>query len=293
MEYTNCIICGESDNSQLIQVSDRLNLQSDEIFQIVECTCGLIYLNPRPTELEIINYYENENYDPHKRKKLSLFNIIYRIVQKYSFNKKLKIINKFVDGKGLLIDIGGGTGDFCKFMTNSGWDTILQDNSETALSLVNSKNILTINSMIDLVDQKPVDLFTFWHSLEHIHNIPEIFSMVNRHLKNNKYIIIAVPNNYAPEKKFYNEIWAPWDAPRHLYHFSKSTLTKLLLKYNIEPIYWKSLPQDTPYNILLSMKKYSISSLLKGFFVLLYSWMVNLFKGVESSSSFMVVCKKH
>ena len=52
--------------------------------------------------------------------------------------------------------------------------------------------------------------------------------------KKDKYLIIALPNMNAPEIKFLGKDWAPWDAPRHLYHFSPSTATSLLKKYGFK-----------------------------------------------------------
>ena len=42
------------------------------------------------------------------------------------------------------------------------------------------------------------------------------------------YFVLAVPNHCAVERKFYKEEWAPYDAPRHLYHFDSVSLQKIL-----------------------------------------------------------------
>ncbi len=292
MEDVNCIICGTSQFISANKVSDRLDSGSAEKFQIVHCICGFIFLNPRPDESEIGQYYNHPDYDPHSGEPGNIFNTIYRLVQSYSFRKKLKLIKKFCGHSGILIDVGGGRGEFCQFMSDSGWKSILQDQSEKALTHAKSIGIKVTKTLENLNPDETIDLFTFWHSLEHIHKISDTLNMVNTILKPNGYVIIAVPNNNAIDKTFYKDNWAPWDAPRHLYHFTKETLTKLLQKHNFNPVYWRSIPQDTPYNILLSMENKGVNSMFKGLFVLLYSWMATYLKGIEYSSSLLVVCKK-
>ena len=56
-EYTNCIICNRKDNTILLSVSDRLSTR-DVLFNLVECKCGLIFLNPRPDSVDIASYYK-------------------------------------------------------------------------------------------------------------------------------------------------------------------------------------------------------------------------------------------
>ena len=82
MELINCPICSSTEYENYIQVKDRLNLNSDEQFHIIKCKCGFIYLNPRPSSEEIYNYYKNNNYDPYRIKKISLYDILYKLVLK-------------------------------------------------------------------------------------------------------------------------------------------------------------------------------------------------------------------
>ena len=71
MEKNNCIICNVENNQQYLNVIDRFN--KDYSFNLVKCSCGLIYLNPRPEEENIGKFYPKYNYDPHKNNNSSLF----------------------------------------------------------------------------------------------------------------------------------------------------------------------------------------------------------------------------
>lgn len=41
-------------------------------------------------------------------------------------------------------------------------------------------------------------------------------------------LIIAVPNHTSYDVKYYKEFWAAYDVPRHIFHFSKQGMMKLM-----------------------------------------------------------------
>lgn len=61
-----------------------------------------------------------------------------------------------------------------------------------------------------------------WHVLEHVYDLDEQIKQLKRVLKPNGTIIIAVPNFRSFDAKYYRRFWAAFDAPRHLWHFSKN-----------------------------------------------------------------------
>ena len=71
MEKIKCIICSSDKNLLYTQVSDRFN--EEDSFNIVQCNCGFVYLNPRPDIKEIESYYNNKHYIPHRSKNFNFF----------------------------------------------------------------------------------------------------------------------------------------------------------------------------------------------------------------------------
>ena len=136
------------------------------------------------------------------------------------------------------------------------------------------------------------NIITFWHSLEHIHNLNEVFDLIQKHLISDGYLFIAVPNLDAVEKKYFNENWAPYDAPRHLYHFNYKSMEKILNKYNFKIINYKTLYQDSVYNIFLSLKTMSLSNSIKLFYYSIISILKILFINKNISSSILYICKR-
>ena len=288
METVNCIICDSDMNVPFIKVSDRF---SSKVFQVVKCKCNFKYLSPRPEFNEMDSYYKNDNYEPHRTQIKSFFDTLYRWVQKYSLKWKYVHISHFIK-TGSLLDIGGARGEFCSYYQSRGWEVSLQDSSNKARSSAEKNKITTFTSL-PKIKNKQFNLITMWHSLEHIHEIKKLFSEIDRLIAANGVLVIAVPNQDAPEKKCFKEEWAPWDAPRHLYHFNYEQLSVLLLKYGWTVQCSKAMLQDTPYNILLSLKSKSIIQITRAAFIFIYSMIRILIGGVKSSSSFMVICKKN
>ena len=154
------------------------------------------------------------------------------------------------------------------------------------------KNFKFVKDLNILKDGQKFDVITLWHSLEHIHDVSELYNQINHLLCHDGILVIAVPNLSAPEKTFYGKKWAPFDAPRHLYHFNFESLHDLCYRYKFKIIRKYSLYQDTPYNIILSMSKNSASQIFKGILVFFYSIFKTVLRGPHFSSSFLVICRR-
>ena len=78
MENIDCVICGKYLQTPFETVIDRLG-KNENKFQLVKCNCGFVFLNPRPDQVEIQNYYNMPDYDPHHKMVWSLWRRIYKI----------------------------------------------------------------------------------------------------------------------------------------------------------------------------------------------------------------------
>ena len=285
MEQIKCPICDSDSSNHFLSLKDRLEV-SNEIFSLVECDCNFIYLNPRPNEKEIYTYYKNENYDPHNN-----VNFLYKSIQKFSFIWKVSIIKKISQKNNIsILDYGAGKGEFASFFKKKNNNCHI-DIYEPILNNFNLNNDIQVFSNHSDIKLK-YNIITFWHSLEHIHNLNEVFSLIQKHLISDGYLFIAVPNLDAVEKKYFNKNWAPYDAPRHLYHFNYKSMKKILNKHNFKIINYKTLYQDSIYNIFLSLKTMSFSNTIKLFYYSIISILKILFINKKISSSILYICKR-
>jgi len=225
---------------------------SEESYEVMKNEVyDMLVTSPVPSNLD--KYYLSENYISHTDSKKSLFDKVYQLVKNYTLKKKLKLINSFKTEEKTILDVGAGTGDFLKVCKTGGWKITGIEPSDKAREYAESKNIVLYENL-NQVENNQFDVITLWHVLEHIPNLVEYIKQLKKLLKPNGVLIIAVPNHKSFDAKHYKEFWAAYDVPRHLWHFSKTAISKLfsLVDMNVEKI----LPMkfDSYYVSLLSEK---------------------------------------
>jgi len=73
-------------------------------------------------------------------------------------------------------------------------------------------------------------------------------------LKHDGRLVIAVPNYTSFDASVYQEYWAAYDVPRHLYHFSPLSMKLLIDKNGMRIIRFKPMWFDSFYVSFLSSK---------------------------------------
>lgn len=247
-------------------------------------------LKTQPTpSLDILpKYYESEDYISHTDGKRTLFERIYHLVKRNAIKGKVALITKQQQNKGYLLDIGCGTGDFLVEAKNQGWTILGFEPNSDAKALANQKGVLFTEDIFAL-PENTFDAVTMWHVLEHVPNLTEYIANLKRIVKPDGTIIIAVPNYKSYDAKYYNRFWAAYDVPRHLWHFSKTSIKRLFSDVDMELKNVKPMWFDSFYVSLLSEKyKNGKMSFVKGFLVGLRSNVSGLFKNEFSSHIYII-----
>ena len=104
------------------------------------------------------------------------------------------------------------------------------------------------------VAENQYDMIMMWHVLEHIPDINETIIALEKKLKHNGALVVAVPNRDSLDSKVYREHWAAWDVPRHLYHFNHNSLKNLMKEKGFNLISKHPLWLDSYYVSYLSSK---------------------------------------
>ncbi|MDQ3047769.1 MAG: class I SAM-dependent methyltransferase [Bacteroidota bacterium] len=251
---TNCPVCGSAQFSPYLQCKDYT--VSRETFSIVKCnSCGFRFTNPRPSESKLGEYYKSEAYVSHSNTQKGFINSTYQKVRKYTLLKKLQLISKHFK-TGSLLDIGSGTGDFLNTMKLAGWKTIgIEPSEEVRNFSIQSKKLDVRNeeALEKIVDQS-FDVITLWHVLEHVPQLNKRVEEMKRILKKDGIIIIAVPNCDSMDAKIYQENWAAYDLPRHLYHFTPKDIDLLFKNHGMKVSQILPMVFDSFYVSMLSEK---------------------------------------
>lgn len=290
-EIKNCQICDNSEFKTAFELKDYF--LSQENFSIIQCkNCGFLITNPQPDKDKIGEYYKSEEYVSHSNSRKGLINSIYHFVRNFTLKKKFQMV-KSLKSKGSILDIGCATGEFLNVFKLDKWTTLgIEPDKDAKKFAVENYNLNIENeNHLEKIDENSFDIITMWHVLEHVPNLNKRLETLQRILKDEGNLIIAVPNYKSFDADYYGKFWAAYDVPRHLFHFSQSTMEKLLIKHGFEIENIKPMKFDSFYVSMLSEKyKNQKSNILNAFWVGLKS----NFKAIKSNdySSLIYIVKK-
>lgn len=256
IHFTNCPVCERSEIAPSLVAKDHT--VSQQSFPIWHCNaCTVRFTQDIPGEQEIGAFYASTDYISHSDTKKGFINSLYHRVRKMTLASKRKlIIRETKMQKGNLLDVGCGTGAFLHTMQEAGWEVTGLEPDPTARE--KATELYKLHPLAtDQLFQLPPGSFnaiTLWHVLEHVHELHAYVEQLGKLLAPGGRLFIAVPNYTSYDASVYKEYWAAYDVPRHLYHFSPSSMQKLLEKHKLELIRSKPMWFDSFYVSLLSEK---------------------------------------
>ena len=168
MKYINCNLCNSNEYKLFKEIDG---------YRLVKCrNCGLVYLNPRPSQQEIKEKYSVEYHIKRllKGETKTAKEIEGRINK--NIGRAEEIVSQF-GNKGKLLDIGCSDGFFITCLRRYGWDVSGVDISEWATEFARKKlelNVFT-GTVEDIQYNEKYDIITMYHILEHFPNPIESF----------------------------------------------------------------------------------------------------------------------
>lgn len=205
----------------------------------------MVATSPRPDERSIGTYYQAPGYISHNQGNRSLLDRTYRLVRQWAIRNKLDMIST-CQLQPVILDYGAGTGAFVQAALQRGWLATGVEPSEVARQ----------NAITPLLPSLPADttysVITLWHVLEHVHNPNALLTELANRLTPQGMLVIAVPNRESFDAQHYRQHWAAYDVPRHLWHFSKENMARLLQRHSLKITAIKPMRWDSFYVSLLS-----------------------------------------
>lgn len=256
MESPVCELCGSPNAEVVVRQKDLLHHITDELYSIVRCvSCGFMYLSPRPTEAEIGRFYPDTYYSapapprrysggkrwvmedyygyPSRRPRGMIQSVRKALLWPDMFRRSItgRTILPWV-GKGRLLDVGCGHGVSAAMLAQQGWEVYGLDFSRVAAdharALLGQDRVHVGDLYSARYPDRTFDVVLMSHSLEHLYRPKTVLAEVKRILADHGRLVVAVPNAQSWEAALCGPWWGPWDPPRHLYHFTKESLTRML-----------------------------------------------------------------
>jgi len=257
----HCIVCGKSDHKVFLHsLQDRLN-QAQFRYDYIECNgCGLISLHPFPDLETIRSFYPKSFWRTNSRKTSSQslvgkFETWYR---KRLMLKEFKRILPYIKPGMTHLDVGCATGDFIVICKNKGLISSGIELSLEAVQYCRKRRGLDVieGDLIECdFEGRKFDLITYNGVFEHVSN-PYAHLMKCRSLLNPDGLlcITGLPNIESLGFHVTRDKWLGLDYPRHLYQFTRKSLSNLLYKsgYSLVEINFHS-PRFNPPSLAASI----------------------------------------
>lgn len=257
----NCYLCGTPGVPLYHGLPDRLFGAPGE-WNLSRCPaagCGLIWLDPMPTEADIGKAYaayfthdDPQPAPPGALRKLWRVSTSAYMAQRFGCSGDIpKSIRRlaalpvyltrplrdgidlplkyFAERKGRLLEVGCGAGDTMKIAVNMGWDAVGIDVDLKAVTNARRKG-LTVH-LGQLADQRfadeSFDLVLMSHVIEHVHDPLALLHEGRRVLREDGLLVVFTPNTQSWGHRRLASDWMGLDPPRHLLVFNPQTLESL------------------------------------------------------------------
>lgn len=227
-EDVGCALCGAEKSTPILYGRDvRRNVPGN--FSVVRCQeCGLAYINPRPTQKGISEYYPAD-YEYHRPGTATPgYRAYYRLFRMPP-----------VPPGSRILDVGCGGGGYLLFLRSCGYDVAgVEPNAQLARQLHDELDLEIYPGLLTdagLTDES-FDAITFWWVLEHTHDPVEALKEAHRILKPGGKLVVAVPNFASLARQLFGSSWHHLDLPGHLYQFEPETLLASLKAAGFEPL---------------------------------------------------------
>lgn len=291
--YNGCPVCNGTNIMPVLQVKDHT--VSQEIFAVWHCnTCTARFTQNVPVAGAIGKYYKAEAYVSHTDSKKGLINRLYHLVRNYTLTTKPRLVQKASGLQmGKLLDVGAGTGAFAAAMRERGWQVTGLEPDDTARNNAKANHGLDLQQPEQLfaIPAASFDVITMWHVLEHVHELHRYLDTYNKILTATGTLVIAVPNYSSHDGTVYQQNWAAYDVPRHLYHFSPQSMQQLAGMHGFTITQYKPMWFDSFYVCMLSEQHKSGGNIVKA----VWNGLVSNLKAmgdVKKCSSVVYVMKK-
>lgn len=289
-----CPVCGAASVDKKLAAEDYT--VSHQSFEIWQCAgCSLRFTQDIPDLLSVGSYYLSDAYISHTDTSEGFINSLYHMVRRRTLQRKLQLVKKATGiQKGTLLDVGAGTGAFVNTAQLDGWSVTGLEPDAGTRQRAGSLYGITLQTT-DTLFQLPAgsfDAVTLWHVLEHVHELHDYMEQIKKLLKVNGRALIAVPNYTSYDANAYQQYWAAYDVPRHLYHFSPAAIEKLLQLHGLQLLEVKPMWYDSFYISMLSEQyKNGKGNLVKAIWTGMCSNITALFKRRRCSSVIYIIGK--
>lgn len=254
----SCNSCGSSTGEVIATGRDHeYDNTTTEVFSMVRCRCGLIYLNPRPAADELAtiyppNYYAYTRLAKNEEAKGGGDSVLARIFRARNlqrFRPTVQLLHAWRPPPYRILDIGCGDGTPLNY-----WREALDKKAETygvemnedaAMIARQHGHVVSAKRIEEAGAELPRGHFELVYSsnvIEHVED-PKSFLMTARDvLRSGGYAIIDTPNVDCIDRQLFGSHWGGFHFPRHWFLYNAKTFERLANEVGFEVLKVSYLP---------------------------------------------------
>jgi 2-polyprenyl-3-methyl-5-hydroxy-6-metoxy-1,4-benzoquinol methylase len=279
-EISNCLLCGNAGSRLYESLRDRLFGVPGE-WGFCQCTeCSFVWLNPRPVPTDLNKVYktyfthgENGRSALRGKCKRALYSsvpgygslapswfwkLLSRGLTLSSLMKERALLGTMCltgNGKGRLLDVGCGDGEFLAIMREAGWDVMGVEPDPISADLAARRHGFPVSTG-SLQEARFPDAFfdaiTLGHVIEHVYDPVGLLFECSRVLAATGRVVITTPNIESRGHEIFRGSWVALDPPRHVFLFSSDTLRRCCEKAGLDVQVSKTSTRNARWNWTLS-----------------------------------------
>lgn len=244
---SNCKLCGEAGKVRYAGLQDRL-FSAPGTWSLMQCpepSCGLLWLDPEPTEDDIgLLYRTYYTHLPHSTRASSLRGALKLLsaglLKSMSVMRERKKVQRlFVDdlAPGDLLEVGCGAGGRLRVFASMGWHVTGQDVDAAAAAEAarNSGVEVHVGPVAQLLERgRRFDVIVMNHVIEHVLRPVDFLRMCRQLLRPSGELICVTPNAHSWGHEAFGRNWMSLDPPRHITLFTVDALRKAAQKAGFE-----------------------------------------------------------
>ena len=255
MVLVRCCVCDADDAAKIGAGFDFEYRTSSDSFNAVQCnSCGLVYINPRPSVSEFETIYP-ANYHAFDFSEED-FGIVYKIRSRLEAKRVLSWCEGLPDDARIL-DVGCGDGFHLDLLKNFGkktWQLEGIDIDERAVEMAKNRNLnVKLGTISDIENEREkfYDFAFTVQTIEHVEQPFEFLKAIKKVLKTGGKLIVVTDNTDSYDFKLFKKShWGGYHFPRHWNLFNKKNLARLGEKAGFETR--KITTQVSPVNWVYS-----------------------------------------
>lgn len=154
------------------------------------------------------------------------------------------LVSRYATEPGSMLDVGCNAGQLMEIFKGEGWTVKGIDADPAVATYARQRGLDVENVSFEEIaaGKDSFDLVSVCHALEHIPDIRHVLEIVQRILKPNGLLFVAVPNyGSRSELFFYGSRWPSFLPNQHIWYFNEKKLESTLRLFGFHALFVRSL----------------------------------------------------